>query len=165
MNKNQYWLIIATTTLNVQPKYSLDAKLKALGIKAPEYNLASVVADAVSDDEEKKAIALNKLNDPEAFFYMSNDEAKYKKVAAQMRKLRARDFLSKHGALNAVARVSFYYNQDGAEFNISWVLNRKAAEALDAEEAKQDDDENVVLATDSNDILNTDSNDAIGAKD
>ena len=136
MNKTQYWLIIATTQFNVQPKYLLDKKLQAFGIRAPEYSLVSVINDAVGEDEQKKEEALAKLNNPDAFFYMSNNEAEYKKVASKMRKLRARDFIRVHGYQNCIARVSFYFNADGAEFNISWVMNRKEAERQDAEEAQ-----------------------------
>lgn len=138
MNKNQYWLIIATTTINVQPKHTLDAKLKAFGLRAPKYSLISIMEDAVGEDEDKKVEAIAKLNDPEAFFYMNNNTDEYKKIAAKMKKLRAKDFLKVHGSLNAVARVAFYFNEDGAEFNISWVLDRKEAERLNALENGED---------------------------
>jgi hypothetical protein len=136
MNKNQYWLILATTTYNVQPKYVLDSKLKAFGVKAPEYNLDSVVSDAVSDDADAKAAALEKLNDSSAFWYMKNDVVAYKRLHAKLKKLRATDFLKIHGALNAVADVTFVYDDNGAEFHINWVLNRKEAEKLNEEEGE-----------------------------
>ena len=135
MNRNMYWLLLATTTFTPSTKVILDKKMKALGIKAPAYNLASVAADAVSEDEEVKAAAIAKLNDTGAFWYVKPDVEVCTQIKKNLGKLRGKDFLNIHGALNAVAKVNFVVWDEGADFHIDWVLDRKGAEALNAEEA------------------------------
>lgn len=135
MNRNMYWLLLATTTFTPSTKTILDKKMKFLGIKGPKYNLAKVAADAVSDDADTKAAAIEKLNDTGAFWYVNPTAEVCTQIKKNLSKMRAKDFLKLHGALNAVAKVNFVVWDDGADFHIDWVLNRKEAEALDAAEA------------------------------
>lgn len=130
MNRNMYWLLLATTTFTPSTKTILSSKLKALGIKGPAYDLAKVSEDAVSSNADTKAAAIAKLNEVGAFWYVKPTVEVCEKIRKNFSKLRAKDFLKVHGSLNAVAKVTFVMWDEGADFHIDWILNRKEAEAL-----------------------------------
>lgn len=132
MNRIQYWFLVATTVFSPTTKYILDKRTKKFGALGPKYDLAQVSEDAVSTDSATKKAAIAKLNDTSAFWYIKPTKEVCEKVCKNLETLRAKDFLKVHGVKNLVAKVSVVYTKCSATFHVSWMLNRKAAEALDA---------------------------------